>query len=76
MRWTGSMVAEVYRILARGGVYLYTEDSREGYEQGRLRLLYEANPVAFLVEQAGGAAIDGLAELWRLSRNPSTPVRR
>ncbi len=59
MRWVGSMVADVYRILIRGGVYLYPEDSREGYERGRLRLLYEANPVAFLIEQAGGAAIDG-----------------
>ena len=59
MRWVGSMVADVYRILVRGGVYLYPEDSREGYEHGRLRLLYEANPVAFLIEQAGGAAIDG-----------------
>jgi len=59
MRWVASMVADVYRILVRGGVYLYPEDSREGYENGRLRLLYEANPVAFLVEQAGGAAIDG-----------------
>jgi len=59
MRWVGSLVADVYRILIRGGVYLYPEDSREGYERGRLRLLYEANPVAFLIEQAGGAAIDG-----------------
>ncbi len=63
MRWIGSMVAEVYRVLARGGVYLYPEDSREGYENGRLRLLYEANPVAFLVEQAGGAAIDGWSRI-------------
>ncbi len=59
MRWVASTVADVYRILARGGVYLYPEDSRKGYEHGRLRLLYEASPVAFLVEQAGGAAIDG-----------------
>jgi fructose-1,6-bisphosphatase I len=59
MRWIGTMVAEAYRILLRGGVYLYPQDSREGYEQGRLRLLYEANPVALLIEQAGGAAIDG-----------------
>ena len=59
MRWVGSLVADVYRILVRGGVYLYPEDSREGYEHGRLRLLYEANPIAFLIEQAGGAAIDG-----------------
>ena len=59
MRWVGSVVADVYRILRRGGVYLYPEDSREGYEHGRLRLLYEANPIAMLIEQAGGAAIDG-----------------
>jgi fructose-1,6-bisphosphatase I len=59
MRWVGSVAADVYRILVRGGVYLYPEDSREGYGQGRLRLLYEANPIAFLIEQAGGAAIDG-----------------
>ncbi len=63
MRWIGSMVAEVYRILARGGVYLYPEDLRDGREHGRLRLLYEANPVAFLVEQAGGAAIDGFGRI-------------
>jgi fructose-1,6-bisphosphatase I len=59
MRWIGSVVADVYRILVRGGVYLYPEDSREGYGKGRLRLLYEANPIALLIEQAGGAAIDG-----------------
>ena len=59
MRWVASTVADVYRILVRGGVYLYPEDSRPGYEHGRLRLVYEANPVAFLIEQAGGAAIDG-----------------
>ena len=46
MRWVGSVVADVYRILVRGGVYLYPEDSREGYEHGRLRLLYEASPIA------------------------------
>ena len=63
MRWIGAMVADVYRILARGGVYLYPEDSREGYEHGRLRLLYEASPVAFLIEQAGGAAIDGFRRI-------------
>jgi fructose-1,6-bisphosphatase I len=59
MRWVGSVVADVYRILIRGGVYLYPEDSREGYEHGRMRLLYEANPIALLIEQGGGAAIDG-----------------
>ncbi len=66
MRWIGSMVADVYRILVRGGVYLYPEDSREGYEHGRLRLLYEASPVAFLIEQAGGAAIDGFRRILEI----------
>ena len=66
MRWVGSMVADVYRILIRGGVYLYPEDSRPGYERGRLRLLYEANPVAFLIEQAGGAAIDGFQRILEI----------
>jgi fructose-1,6-bisphosphatase I len=60
MRWTGSFVAEIYRILVRGGVYLYPGDRRKGYRDGRLRLVYEANPVAWLVEQAGGAASTGL----------------
>jgi fructose-1,6-bisphosphatase I len=59
MRWVGSMVADVFRILVRGGVYLYPADSRPGYGQGRLRLVYECNPIAFLCEQAGGAATDG-----------------
>ncbi len=59
MRWTASMVAEAYRIFMRGGVYLYPADARQGYAEGRLRLVYEANPIAFLMEQAGGAAIDG-----------------
>ena len=58
MRWIASLVAEVYRILARGGVFLYPRDSRKGYQNGRLRLVYEANPVAFLIEQAGGMATD------------------
>ena len=66
MRWVASTVADVYRILARGGVYLYPEDSRPGYEHGRLRLLYEANPIAFLIEQAGGAAIDGFRRILDL----------
>jgi fructose-1,6-bisphosphatase I len=59
MRWTGSLVADTYRILLRGGVFLYPGDKRPGYNNGRLRLLYEANPVAFIVERAGGGATDG-----------------
>jgi fructose-1,6-bisphosphatase I len=58
MRWTGSLVADAYRILLRGGIYLYPGDQRTGYKDGRLRLLYEANPVAFIVERAGGQATD------------------
>ncbi len=58
-RWIASMVAEAFRILIRGGVYLYPSDARPSYREGRLRLIYEANPVAWLVEQAGGAATDG-----------------
>ena len=58
MRWLACLVAEGYRILIRGGVFLYPGDRRRGYHQGRLRLVYEANPVAFLIEQAGGAATD------------------
>jgi fructose-1,6-bisphosphatase I len=59
MRWVGSMVADVHRILSRGGMFLYPWDAREPDKPGKLRLMYEANPMAFLVEQAGGAATDG-----------------
>lgn len=58
MRWTGSMVADIHRILKRGGVFLYPADHRSP-GKARLRLLYEANPMSFLIEQAGGKAIDG-----------------
>ncbi len=66
MRWVGAVVADVYRILIRGGVYLYPEDLREGYQHGRLRLLYEGNPIALLIEQAGGGAIDGFQRILEL----------
>ena len=59
MRWIASMVAEAHRVLSRGGIYLYPADIRNGYNQGRLRLIYEANPIAWLIEQAGGAASTG-----------------
>jgi fructose-1,6-bisphosphatase I len=59
MRWVGSMVADVHRILMRGGVFLYPWDQREPNKPGKLRLLYEANPMSLLVEQAGGAATNG-----------------
>ena len=59
MRWVASMVADVHRILCRGGVFLYPWDQREPDKPGKLRLMYEANPMAFLVEQSGGAATNG-----------------
>ncbi len=60
MRWVASLVAETHRILTRGGVFLYPSDSREGYKNGRLRMVYECAPIAFIVEQAGGGATDGI----------------
>ena len=59
MRWVASMVADVHRIMTRGGVFMYPRDQREPDKPGKLRLMYEANPMAFLVEQAGGAATNG-----------------
>jgi fructose-1,6-bisphosphatase I len=59
MRWVASMVADVHRILARGGIFMYPLDERNRPNGGHLRLLYEANPMAFIVEQAGGAATTG-----------------
>ena len=59
MRWVGSLVADSSRILIRGGIFLYPSDSRKKYKDGRLRLTYEANPIAFLIEQANGEATNG-----------------
>ena len=59
MRWIASMVAEAHRILMRGGVFLYPRDTKDPAKPGRLRLLYEANPVGFIIEQAGGRASTG-----------------
>lgn len=59
MRWVASLVAEAHRILTRGGVFLYPRDFKDPAKEGRLRLLYEANPIAFLIEQAGGLATTG-----------------
>lgn len=66
-RWLGCVVAEAYRVLLQGGIYLYPGDARRGYERGRLRLLYEAAPLALLVEQAGGAATDGFGRILDLA---------
>jgi len=59
MRWVASMVADVFRILTRGGVFMYPLDSKMKDKGGKLRLMYEANPMAMIVEQAGGAATTG-----------------
>ena len=74
MRWIASLVAEAYRILIRGGVFLYPADARQGYGEGRLRLLYEAHPMAFIMEQAGGRASTGRERILDLS--PSTIHQR
>ncbi|MEP7299461.1 MAG: class 1 fructose-bisphosphatase [Burkholderiales bacterium] len=63
MRWIASLVAETHRILMRGGVFLYPRDTKQAGRSGRLRLLYEANPISFLIEQAGGRASDGRQRL-------------
>ena len=59
MRWVASMVADVHRILTRGGIFIYPRDLKDPTKPGKLRLMYEANPMAFIVEQAGGAATTG-----------------
>ena len=59
MRWVGSMVADVHRILTRGGIFMYPMDTKDPTKPGKLRLMYEANPMAMIVEQAGGAATTG-----------------
>lgn len=59
MRWIASMVADVHRILTRGGIFMYPRDQRPSSRKGKLRLMYEANPMSFIIEQAGGMSIDG-----------------
>ena len=66
MRWVASLIAECHRIFSRGGIFLYPGDSREGYRYGRLRLVYEANPISFLVEQAGGRASTGQRRIMEI----------
>ena len=63
MRWTASMVAEIHRILIRGGVFMYPKDSGNLAAGGKLRLMYEANPIGLIVEQAGGAASTGIQRI-------------
>jgi fructose-1,6-bisphosphatase I / sedoheptulose-1,7-bisphosphatase len=74
MRWIASLVAEVHRILMRGGVFMYPKDSKDPGRPGRLRLMYEANPISLLVEQAGGRAITGYERV--LEVNPEALHQR
>ncbi len=75
MRWIASLVAEVHRILMRGGVFMYPRDTRDRTRPGRLRLLYEANPIGMLVEQAGGRASTGRQRLLGVSPEGAAPAR-
>lgn len=77
MRWLAAAVGELHRILLQGGTFLYPADRRKGYERGRLRLLYEAVPIAFLIEQAGGQATDGqrpILDRVPVSLHENTPL--
>jgi fructose-1,6-bisphosphatase I/sedoheptulose-1,7-bisphosphatase len=74
MRWIASMVAEAHRILMRGGVFMYPRDTKDPSKPGRLRLLYEANPVGFIMEQAGGRASTGQVPM--LSVQPTSLHQR
>src|SRR5690554_6302619 len=69
MRWIASMVADVHRIMTRGGIFMYPRDERPSGKKGKLRLMYEANPMSMIVEQAGGAAIDGTHRILDVQPN-------
>lgn len=66
MRWIASMVADVHRILTRGGIFMYPRDAREPNKPGKLRLMYEANPMSMIIEQAGGAATNGYERILEI----------
>ena len=75
MRWVASMVDEVHRILTRGGVFMYPRDTKDPAKPGKLRLLYEANPMSFIVEQAGGVSSTGRERILDMqSENPHQRV--
>jgi fructose-1,6-bisphosphatase I/sedoheptulose-1,7-bisphosphatase len=77
MRWIASMVAEVHRIMMRGGIFMYPRDTKDVTKPGRLRLMYEANPMSFLVEQAGGMSSTGrerILEIQPTSIHQRVPV--
>ena len=67
MRWVASMVADVHRILTRGGIFMYPWDKREPHKPGKLRLMYEANPMSWLIEQAGGASTNGQQRILEIA---------
>ena len=69
MRWVASMVAEVHRILIRGGVFMYPKDTKDPKKAGKLRLMYEANPMSFIVEQAGGLSSTGRERIMDIQPN-------
>lgn len=76
MRWLAALVGETHRILTRGGLFIYPEDKRKGYEKGRLRYCYECAPISFLIENAGGTATDGqqrILEIVPASLHARTP---
>ena len=73
-RWIASMVADVHRILMRGGIFMYPKDTKDPSKPGRLRLMYEANPIGMIVEQAGGAASTGRGRI--LEVQPSSLHQR
>ena len=75
MRWVASMVADVHRILTRGGIFIYPVDRKDPSKAGRLRLMYEANPMAFIVEQAGGAATTGRERMLERAADAAAPAR-
>ena len=76
MRWIASMVAEAHRILMRGGVFMYPRDTKDPAKPGRLRLLYEANPIGFVMEQAGGRASTGRQPMLACPADRAAPAHR
>jgi fructose-1,6-bisphosphatase I len=75
MRWIASMVADVHRIMTRGGIFMYPWDKREPNKPGKLRLMYEANPMGWLIEQAGGAATNGRQRILDIQPTPAARAR-
>ena len=69
MRWVASMVAEVHRILTRGGIFMYPKDNKDPSKAGKLRLMYEANPMSMIVEQAGGVSSTGRERIMEMKPN-------